>query len=171
MTDRHDNIAKLIKRVADHIGITTLLEPRPLGLTRKRPDLDLDLFDFSAYCDVAIVHPLSKSHVARAQIPLGAAEFREAEKRKKFQHISQLEKSHFYPFVLETLGAIGNAAQKVLGMLATGARYVPVQFRGPSGFRLHLVSALSIALQRGNAMAIFEGANRPPSIPTALRGR
>ena len=64
------------------------------------------------------------------------------------------------PFVLETLGAFGKAAQKIVGMLATGAHYVPQQFRGPTGFRLHLVSALSITLQRGNAMVMFEGSNR-----------
>src|SRR5690349_18515265 len=70
--------------------------------------------------------------------PLYAAVTRERFKHSKYDNIAADEKSPFTPFVMETFGGFG---QEALSFLSA-----------PRGaFRTHVIRALSVCLQKGNA--------------------
>ena len=102
------------------------------------------------HVDVSVAHPLAQSCVVQAsKTPLAAAADREQVKRKKAGGWPAYLAVQFYPFVVESYGAVGKQAEHVLDIIA---RQAEEQGAGTKrDVRNLILTRLSLALQRGNA--------------------
>ena len=102
------------------------------------------------HVDVSVAHGLAQSYVVQAsKTPLAAAADREQVKRKKAGGWPAYLAVQFYPFVVESYGAIGKQAEHVLDIIA---RQAEEQGAGTKrDVRNLILTRLSLALQRGNA--------------------
>lgn len=106
--------------------------------------------------DVSITHPASPSFLRLHSQPFGAAVSREAAKTRKYAALAEMEGATFVPFVLESFGALASAARRFLGdVVALAADVAMVPASSPQ-----LCRALSVVLQRGNALILRSGAQR-----------
>ena len=102
--------------------------------------------------DVCVTHPPRQtSAVQAASQPLYAARERERQKYSKYRNLARAEGRKLVPFVVETLGAIGAGARAVIAAIATDAEVQHVE--SEAEFTQWSYDALSVAIQRGNAMA------------------
>ena len=102
--------------------------------------------------DVAITHPSASSVVVQASTrPLFAAGKREQQKYTKYKN-RERDGYSVVGFVFETYGAAGNGVRKVVKALA---KHSPIL--GGLEFTSYAMTALSIALQAGNAMIALGG--------------
>ena len=73
--------------------------------------------------------------------------------------MAQFQGIPFHPFAVETYGAFGVEAQKVISEVAAFAEQSSTPW-SRSGILSGFVNAVSIAVQRGNALAILNGCQR-----------
>jgi hypothetical protein len=155
---RHDLVLQTLNAIAKEIQIPTHVEQRSYDQTdRKKPDLRLTLAQHnlsSLVTDVAITHPATATKaringsISTAVTPLYAAKVTEGVKTNKYiKENNQHHHQQFIPFVLESYGAWGTKANKVLQLIMKNAsdderadRTIDAKIR------------ISIALQRGNAI-------------------
>ena len=80
----------------------------------------------------------------------------EKEKCQKYRQLSQELKADFIPFVVETLGGITEAGETLLNnvILACSEHQ---SIWSPQQLNKELYGSISIAIQRGNAMAMTAG--------------
>ncbi len=149
---RHDSIRDVIYEFAlelppDKVAATK--EPMALPGTQDRADI---LFVFSGveknYLDVRITHPTCKSYLRTAQQQLGAAKKAEQEKRRSYR-AKGVPDNEIVPFVVESYGALGPDALKFIKKLASHHPH-------PSSWASRLYKAISVALQKGNALMIAD---------------
>jgi hypothetical protein len=172
---RHDRILDPISnvmRTAGHItrttGLSEILQNRNLE-TGKRlvPDaLCVGWSDDGTDCcvDLSVTHPCARTWIQRAAgAPLHAAAEREKKKRNKYNQACASQGLSFAPFVLETYGALGAEAQKIVkAAVAKIALKLPddhfsrlaIRSWTATSFRAHFLQRISISLQRGNSKAI-----------------
>ena len=105
--------------------------------------------------DVSVTHPCANSYVrAAAKTPLSAASRREQEKQNKaadwLQYQGGPAAMRFYPFVLETHGAVSEQAERVLKVIAQQAAELHL-VDDASFYVNQMATQLSITLQRSNA--------------------
>jgi len=103
--------------------------------------------------DGSITHPAATTYAPMAsKTPLVAAKNREVIKHSKYDLIAVNEKSSFVPFVMETFGGFGGEALNFLKQISRcHSELTPTP--SPTGAFKTLVSrALSVCLQRGNAL-------------------
>src|SRR3954465_5352043 len=105
------------------VGGLVLIEKRVLDTMRVRPDLDVIIDGRSYLIDVVVTHPSAPSK--RGVEPLSAAIDSEAYKVDHYQFVAQMRKAVVLGFALETYGAFGPQAIKVLKLLeqAGSGRY------------------------------------------------
>ena len=107
--------------------------------------LGLDL----ALIDVVVSNPLAESYViAEAESPGTTLE--RAEIRKHHEHFERTDKRDmvFYPLTLIIFGQLGVKSRL---MLKKCLRYTA----DPSGFMVHMATALAVAVQIGNAQMVL----------------
>ena len=131
------------------------VEPRLYDTKRVRPDLDILLPDVNMMLDVAVTHPGAPSR--KSDRRFAAADDIQATKNRHYKDWALARGGKFFPFVYETHGALGRQAEAVLKLLAkaASATTLPMSVRD---FMRHTRQALSITLQRGNALVAKMGA-------------
>jgi len=107
--------------------------------------------------DVSVIHPAAVTYIDHAQRPLGAAAFREREKETKYATLIADEKAEFVPFVMESTGALGRQAKQFLEKLVISLNLTR-EFTAAWEIKDYLSRGLAIALQRGNAAVMPQGA-------------
>ena len=105
--------------------------------------------------DVAVTHPGAPSR--KSDRRLAAADDLQATKNRRYKDWALARGGKFLPFVCETHGALGHQAGEVLKLLAKAASNttLPMSVRD---FTKHFQQALSVTLQRGNALVAKMGA-------------
>ena len=95
--------------------------------------------------DLVICNPLADSYVEAEAAKPGATLARtEAEKDRRHTAESKARGMEFYPLAFTTFGAPGKETKKFLRLLS---RYTA----NPTGFMRHMLTALDVAIQVGNA--------------------
>ena len=92
--------------------------PEPAGLDRsdnRRPDVLITLDNHMYIIDVSIVHPTCITHLR--QHSHGATATREREKRYKYTAMGEQHGFMFVPFVMYTLGGLGDGARQLYHIL------------------------------------------------------
>ena len=131
---------------------TVKMTVEPRADDGRRPDFTLDGIDQRIMSDVCVTHPPRKTSAAQAaQQPLYAARERERQKHSKYRDLAAMEERKLLPFVVETLGAIGAGARSVIASIAADAEVQHVE--SEAEFTQWAYDALSVAIQRGNALA------------------
>jgi len=148
------------------------LEPKGLdGTGSRRPDIQVHFPDGSCLVDASITHPAAKTYAPMGSTtPLSAAIYRERFKHRKYDIIAADEKSPFYPFVMETFGGFGPEALVFLSRLSKSHSALSTSPAPKNAFRTHVIRALSICLQRGNALVQLVGCRQARQHAGALVG-
>jgi hypothetical protein len=134
MLQRHNAVVRELARLARSAGCTVYIEWRsdvdldhPLeeGRSRQfsRPDLYVEGHNLFLGVDVTVSHPALPTYLLlkSAKVPLAAAESRERLKEAQYADRLRALGITFMPFSLETLGAWGPKAVRVLRLLAEQA--------------------------------------------------
>ena len=154
---RHDLVVKCIKYYAEIAGACSRLEPNGLSEDgRKRPDLELFLGHIHQLIDVTIVHPTCRSYLKKAQEPLVIAEMAATNKLSKYSNMSIQLQAKIVPFAIESFGGFSQSAQNFISTLAHFASNHSTLFHKKELIR-DFISSISIAVQRGNALAVING--------------
>jgi hypothetical protein len=159
VTGRHDMLVHALARLARYVGYLVTVEPRPLHGHSIRPDLKLvGSSGTPILVDVSVVHPVSATSLrsGSSQRRGTAVAARERQKGSKYNTFAARENSQFTGFCLESYGAFGQQAVNLLKLLATEGANNGIVIR-KSEFVSHARSAISIALQRGNALVVSGG--------------
>ncbi|MFI5423103.1 MAG: hypothetical protein ACHQWH_04105, partial [Nitrososphaerales archaeon] len=158
LTNRHNAVVEVLQRFFNYAGAITEREPSRLtGMSRIRPDLSIVLPGHHYLVDVRITHPLCPSHVSIAATkPLAATISAEKHKSNKYNQLAQNIQAEFVPFVVESLGGITKTGQTLLNnvILACSEHQ---SLWSPQQLHRELYGSLSIAIQRGNALALTSG--------------
>jgi hypothetical protein len=140
------------------MGLPARLEPR--GLDPKndlRPDLLLTLPGRHILTDVAVTHPLAPGKVSgKSHGPLATARRTEAIKRKKYSDLVSLRHYEMLPFVMETCGGMGPAAERLVNAMAeAGEAHLAIWAK--ENIIRELIGSVAIAVQRGGALSYLHG--------------
>ncbi len=184
---RHDNMVQVLVDCAKVAGYTCKKEPylhvRPDNINKgdkhydDRADILMMRHSQLLYVDVQICRPtapfcMRQYPVAIQSIPLQSTLKKEKQKQLKYGEISRKNNYDFIPFVLESLGGLGECAQRLIKTLAK-----QVTGMSETQFIKHARRRISVALQIGNANSLLESLqkiymlqyNQIPHQP--LRGR
>ena len=154
---RHDLVTKCIKYYADIAGACSRLEPNGLSEDdRKRPDLELFFDHIHQLVDVTIGHPTCRSYLNKAQEPLATAELAASNKLNKYRTMGAQLQAEIVPFAIESFGGFSRTAQDFIDNLAHFASNRSTLFQKDELIR-DFISSLSVAVQRGNAVAVING--------------
>ena len=108
--------------------------------------------------DVAVTHPATRAVVeaqpSTADTPLLAATQTEKKKQRKYSALVQHEGSELLPCVLESCGAWGKQADKLLKMMV---RHAPFPDDERQGRLLDARIRVAVALQRRDALVLRSG--------------
>ena len=157
ITFRHDLVVSAINSYAHRSCITTEVEPRRLSIdSRKKPDLKLFIDNTVTLADITVRHPTAVSHLSTsASAPLATLKAAEREKTRKYCQMAKENNAKFIPFAVETYGAIGDGARELIRLIANAA-YNSSAVYSAKTIEQGLLSAVAIAVQRGNAIVINE---------------
>lgn len=154
---RHDLVTKCIKYYAEIAGAVGRLEPNGLSEDdRKRPDLELFLGHIHQLVDVTIVHPTCRSYLIRAQHPLAITEKAASNKLTKYSVMGSQLQAKIIPFAIESFGGFSQSAQDFVSTLAHYASNYSTLFEKNELIR-DFISAIAVAVQKGNALAVING--------------
>ena len=174
LTQRHDFVKNTIAAFAARTHIDVQVEPRKLDPnSRRRVDLKLFIENQTALVDVSFVHPTAPSHLAAAMADSNAPLNRRAQsKASHHQSAANAQQSNLFSFVVESFGALHTDCARLL-LLITEAFLNFASARATREFAEEFVNSLSIAIQRGNALAILGGHQKNSFISSraALRHR
>jgi hypothetical protein len=156
---RHDSVSRALYRCALMMGLPARLEPTGLDPNSDlRPDLLLSLPGRQILTDVAVVHPLAPGKVrAKKSHPvLGSARQEEGAKRRKYANLVASRHYQSLPFIMETCGGMGAAAERLIDILSeTGEAHLRVWAQ--EDVVRELLHSVAIAVQRGGALSYLHG--------------
>ncbi len=121
------------------------------------------MFFFSSagtHIDVAVVHPSATSYLSYGRKPLGTTARHENLKSNTYLQQATAEGARFYPFVLESYGAVGKFARQFIGLLvdeALGNGITSINGLKVSDF---ILRSLSVTLQSGNCYLLTMAAKQ-----------
>jgi len=161
---RHDCIVNVLMKACSRAGIAVTREVMVIDGTQKRMDLVLHFATGRVWVDVSIVNPQAKSYVG-----CDGRERREREKQGKWAMHAMKQNVMFVPFILDTFGAMGGLAKKLLARIAASARHctpIPVGSNPAvwvGKYRREIVERLTVALAYANHCMIEEAAMKAVS--------
>jgi len=182
VTSRHHRIAGVLAGLARSVGYTVVREP-PFGsvvatssatdpdtgapfdvddvfIDDARGDLLLIRGDERLLVDVTVVRPTAPTHLRNARLAvatkgLACAAAAERAKQAKYGALCAERGWKMCAFALESYGALGQSARKLLHTLASKADEVSA-----AAFLQHACASLSVALQAANAAIAVGGLQR-----------
>src|SRR6185503_3897081 len=138
-------------------GMLVQIEPRPERRRTadarrsdlRRPDIRLQGFYGVFLVDVTITHPSADSYVVSAsRYHLYAADRRDTAKMNKYRDLAAAEHAEFIPCALESYGAFGHGAERLLTVIARESQHFNQQ--SAAAFRSDATRRVAVALQVGN---------------------
>ena len=164
---RHDRIAATLATLARSVGFAVKREPPfehrtrlhtrvdeetgeehdELATDRSRGDLLLVRHNTRLVVDVTVTRPTAKTELRlRKGVPLASAAAAEKRKHKSYDDACERDGATMVPFAVESYGAKGKQAQKLLLKLADASEELSAE-----AFLRHASAVVSVALQCGNA--------------------
>ena len=127
----------------------------------SHPDIDAVMGARRTLVDVTVCHPTAASYVQQrtSLVALGTAKRREQEKHRKYDAMAARLQVRFCAFAVETYAAFGAEAQKFCKDVADFATLSCSTWPWRTVQRC-MVSAISMAVQQGNAVAVLRGLQR-----------
>ena len=159
---RHHAVVRLLSDAAALLKIPARIEPYHLSETDdSRPDMQLDLPEYSLLVDVTVSHPNAErwrnAAADRGVEAVGAA--RSAEKDDHYVPLAQELGVRFTPFVLYTYGGFHKSALSTIAQL--GAAYDPaVSLVSLSAWKQELKDRIAVCVQRHTANIVIEDDRR-----------
>ena len=158
---RHDTVVHALYTHATQSGAAAVKEP--VGLSTedgRRPDLQIVIPGESLLTDVVVSHPLCPTHLAPASKEhLATARSAELRKHRNYADVADAQCARFLPFSAETTGGLGKDAEELIDQISLACRdhlALPSHYHIANGVR----ASVAIAVQKGNALAIFGGYSR-----------
>ena len=146
---RHADVKKVFKRVLTQYGFRPdPKEPRFFD-NGTGPDVHFFMGDVLVLVDIVVCNPLADSYVdAEAAKPGATLDLHEGIKERKYADPAKARKMKFVPLALTTFGAPGKKTKAFLRDLSSYTA-------DPDGFMRHMLSALDVAIQIGNARIVM----------------
>jgi len=147
---RHAHVKRVFKSVLRQYGfLPDATEPRFMKGGTCGPDVCFLLGGTLVLVDVTVVNPLAPSYVDKEVEDAGSA-LQDAEARKDRRYLSGAEdrRMDFQPLALSVFGQLGPASRSLIRRLGTFTAT-------PGGFEAHMETALSVAVQVGNARILM----------------
>jgi hypothetical protein len=164
MTDRHNHILDVVRRIATSSGVHIYATDREHGRPvrdQKIPDGEVQWLDSREFIDVSVIHPASKAAAMMGNFADGgAAKLRENAKMHKYLAFARSQNAEFRPLVCETYGGLGKEFTKFVHRLADRKFQndpEPEHEHQRTRFVSHSLKLLSFALLRGNWCVLDEG--------------
>ena len=111
-----------------------------------------------AFVDTSVNHPAAPSYLNLASTPLAVTARAERNKNNSYLHHAQALGAHFFPFVMESFGAIGPKALDFISRLAEEAIANGLPIIDSQKIKPFIFRSLSFTLQSGNANIMMNGA-------------
>ena len=149
VTHRHDLIVRHMVNVCKRLGLVASIEPplRNDAGQRTRPDFSFVTHAGVVFVDVSICCPFAASP--------DSITAREKQKVDKYAGSAFLVEAAFRPFVLSSLGEMGNGARDVIQLI------VSEHHHGTHAIQPHLshsiMKSVSVQLQAGNGLVDLSG--------------
>lgn len=160
LTARHDLIKHCIARFAKRALIDVAIEPRKLDPNScRRVDLQLFIENQTALVDVSLVHPTAPSNVRLASSRSDPSASLNRRAQSKIQHhasAARFQHSKFIPFVVESFGGFHSDCFRLLQLIRSSFANFSSS-RSTAEFHLEFLQSISVAIQRGNALALLKG--------------
>ena len=102
------------------------------------------------------MHPTCRSYLNKAQEPLATAELAALNKLNKYRTMGAQLQAEIVPFAIESFGGFSQSAQDFIDNLAHFASNRSTLFQKKELIR-DFTSSISVAVQRGNALAVING--------------
>jgi len=132
-----------------------VVEVEPTGYERennRRPDIFAVVNNVPTFIDVGIVQPSAKSY-RRMRQEFALTRLREKEKIEKYSAVAMENDAVIMPFIVEANGGLGEQARYIIQDIAGMANCQALAF-APSEVVRDMLDGVSVAIQKGNAMAI-----------------
>jgi hypothetical protein len=152
-TVAHNMVAAAIIRSAREVGCAVKSEPDSADRS-KHPDIRISGTLADIYVDVNMVHPTTTSQVNTIVATLVAG--REHMKANKYRAYVAAQRARFFPAVFTTFGGKGKQIKPLLQAVYETAIDKPLSQRA---FVHRALRGVSVAIQRGNALVMREGAH------------
>jgi hypothetical protein len=155
LTLRHNAVVDALYHAVLTVGGQAAREPAGLHFQDdRRPDLQIVFPGQHVLTDVVVSHPLAPSHVRRR---IGkVAIIAQQHKQRKYRETAAHHHAQLLPFSVETCGAMAPDAVKLLQLISRAGKEHLGLWPHEQTMR-HLLGAITLAVQRGNAMAVLEG--------------
>jgi hypothetical protein len=165
---RHNAVADAIYRTVLAVGGQAVREPKGLeAADGRRPDLRLVLGVQQIIVDVVVSHPLTPAYSCTdACRTLGVAKRRQQTKHLKYDRTAAKHHAQMLAFSMETCGGMAPDAETLLHIVADAGEE-QLGLWPKAAVLKQLTSAVSIAVQRGNAMAFLAGHARALALGAA----
>ena len=145
-TNVHDHLMKAfvtVLRAHNVVYSDALTEFR--GPSHERPDMTFNTSQGESAIDFSIVHPLAREPLRRRDT-LRASSIVEERKNRESRALCASKRMRFWPFVVETTGAIGSTSRQLM-------RYLAKEFCSSTQEQQDMIAELYAAAQ----VAVIEG--------------
>ena len=155
---RHDAVVEAVCRVARQVGAQVRTEVKGLDPgSEQRPDLQIVFPGRMLLTDVSVSHTLTPAAVASLKAQTHA---RQSGKNTKYASVASRLGAELLNVVVDTSGGMTAGALKLVGAIGEeGERWSAGTWTSGAITR-HLMGAIAVAVQRGNAMAMLCGYTR-----------
>jgi len=155
---RHNAVVDAIYRTVLAVGGQAIREPKSLeSADGRRPDLRLHLGVQQVLVDVVVSHPLTPAYIRTdACKRLGVAKMRQQSKHLKYDRTAAKHHAQMLAFSMETCGGMAPDAETLLHIVADAGEE-QLGLWPKAAVMKQLTGAVSIAVQRGNAMSFLAG--------------
>jgi hypothetical protein len=164
LVSRHDHCLRAWRNIVQAAGASARVEPLlvsylesigkpcPEDMDRcARGDILAEHLEVVKMLDVTVIHPNAQSYRRQGKDAGAVAEFAEKRKNSKYRAFMEATGEMFEPLAMETYGRWGKQAIRFLELCASWAS---ASGRDKGEFLKGSRTALSVALQRGNAWMI-----------------
>lgn len=170
---RHHAVVRLLADAAGLLKVPARIEPYNLcDDNDSRPDIQLDLPEYSLLVDVTVSHPCAARWraVAAARGVEAVGDARNAEKEGSYGPMAEALGVRFAPFVLYSYGGFHKSALSTIAQVASA--YDPaVALLSLSAWKEQLKNRIAVCVQRCTANIVIEDAKRARAAGSARRRR
>jgi hypothetical protein len=150
---RHDAVLKVIQTAINNAGGVAHVQVCHLPedpADKRRPDLECVLGAFNILADVAILHPVVKSHLEEHDLMTKMG----TDKMRKYSDLfgPGLPHNEFVPLIFEAYGGFSDQARGFLYRVAT---FAALSDCSTSFTAEWMVDRVATAIQRGNARTVL----------------